>query len=81
MKSRKSKEGRQLNDQNKKDKSTSNVQLKTTQKTKDLATRTPITTTGSGWTVLVFHPSLVTPVVLLLNEARIIWLGVYFFGV
>ena len=62
----------------KKDKSTSNVQLKTTQKTKDLATRTPIKTTGSGWTVLVFHPSLVTPAVLLLNETRIIWLGVFF---
>ena len=46
-----SKEGRQLNDQKKKDKSTSNDQQKTTQKTKDLLTRTPLNTTGSGWTV------------------------------
>jgi hypothetical protein len=49
MKSRKSKERRQLNDQKKKDKSTSNDQQKITQKTKDLATRTPLKTTGSGW--------------------------------
>jgi hypothetical protein len=48
MKSRKSKEGRQHNDQKKKDKSTSNDQQKTTQKTKD---RTPLKTTRSGWTV------------------------------
>jgi hypothetical protein len=41
MKSCKSKEGRQLNDQRKKDKRTSNDQQKITQKTKDLATRTP----------------------------------------
>jgi len=51
MKSRKSKEGRQPNDRKKKNKSTSNDQQKTTQKTKDLATRTPLKTTGSGWTV------------------------------
>ena len=51
MKTCKSKEGRQLNDQRKKDKSTSNDQQKIRQKTKDLATRTPLKTTGSGWTV------------------------------
>jgi hypothetical protein len=78
MKSRKSKERRQLNDQKKKDKSTSNDQQKITQKTKDLATRTPLKTTGSGWTVQVFHPPLVTPVVLLLNDRSIIWLGFFF---
>ena len=51
MKSCKSKEGRQLNDQRKKDKRTSNDQQKITQKTKDLATRTPLKTTGSEWTM------------------------------